>query len=214
VYRADYKTIASIPIFYAKRYNNYPFCINSVFKGITSLKHPMKALIWVNFLGYAMAEAITLENGDKSPHFDALDSKGERHNLSEILDSGQKVILYFYPRDSTPGCTVQACDFRDDMARLASHGFKVFGVSKDSVKSHEKFIDKQELNFPLLMDEDGSIHEAFGTWRMKKNYGKEYMGCARSTFVIGEDGNLIFARYNVKAKGHVSMLTRELGLDE
>jgi peroxiredoxin Q/BCP len=174
----------------------------------------MKALIWVNFLGYAMAEAITLENGDKSPHFDALDSKGERHNLSEILDSGQKVILYFYPRDSTPGCTVQACDFRDDMARLTSHGFKVFGVSKDSVKSHEKFIDKQELNFPLLMDEDGSIHEAFGTWRMKKNYGKEYMGCARSTFVIGEDGNLIFARYNVKAKGHVSMLTRELGLDE
>ena len=108
----------------------------------------MKALIWVNFLGYAMAEAITLETGDKSPHFDALDSKGERHNLSEILDAGQKVILYFYPRDSTPGCTVQACDFRDDMARLTSHGFKVFGVSKDSVKSHENFIDKQELNFP------------------------------------------------------------------
>ena len=83
------------------------------------------------------------------------------------------------------------------MARLVSHGYKVFGVSKDSEKSHEKFIDKQELIFPLLMDEDGSIHEAFGTWRMKKNYGKEYMGCARSTFVIGEDGNLIFARYNV-----------------
>ena len=100
------------------------------------------------------------------------------------------------------------------MARLASLGYKVFGVSKDSVKSHENFIDKQELNFPLLMDEDGAIHEAFGTWRMKKNYGKEYMGCARSTFVVGEDGNLIFARYNVKAKGHVSMLMRELGIDE
>ena len=161
-----------------------------------------------------MADAISLEAGDKSPLFDALDSKGNRHALSELLSNGSKVVLYFYPRDSTPGCTVQACDFRDDMARLSSHGYTVFGVSKDSVKSHESFIGKQELNFPLLMDEDGTIHEAFGTWRMKKNYGKEYMGCARSTFVIGEDGNLIFARYNVKAKGHVSMLTRELGLDE
>ena len=161
-----------------------------------------------------MADAITLEAGDKSPLFDAVDSKGIRHNLTEITAEGNKVILYFYPRDSTPGCTVQACDFRDDMARLASHGYKVFGVSKDSVKSHENFIGKQDLNFPLLMDEDGSIHEAFGTWRMKKNYGKEYMGCARSTFVIGEDGTLTFARYNVKAKGHVSMLTRELGIDE
>lgn len=179
-----------------------------------SQKPRMKGLIWVNFLGFTMSEAITLEVGEKSPLFDALDSKGVRHNLEEILQSGHKAILYFYPRDSTPGCTVQACDFRDSMAKLSSYGFKIFGVSKDSVKSHENFIEKQDLNFPLLMDEDGSIHEAYGTWRMKKNYGKEYMGCARSTFVIGEDGNLIFARYNVKAKGHVAMLTRELGLDE
>ena len=100
------------------------------------------------------------------------------------------------------------------MARLQEHGYRVFGVSKDSVKSHEKFIDKKELNFPLLMDEDGSIHEAFGTWRLKKNYGREYMGCARSTFVIDENGDLTFARYNVKAKGHVSMLMRELGINE
>jgi len=99
------------------------------------------------------------------------------------------------------------------MARLTTEGFQVFGVSKDSIKSHENFIDKQELNFPLLMDEDGAIHEAFGTWRMKMNYGREYMGCARSTFVISEEGVLIFARYNVKAKGHVSMLMRELGID-
>tara|TARA_B100000212_G_scaffold243895_1_gene185991 strand:+ start:14318 stop:14803 length:486 start_codon:yes stop_codon:yes gene_type:complete len=161
-----------------------------------------------------MAEAITLEAGDKSPLFDAKDSKGVRHKLTDILAGGNKVILYFYPRDSTPGCTTQACDFRDDMAKLASHGYVVLGVSKDSQKSHENFITKQELNFPLLLDEDGTIHETFGAWRMKMNYGKEYMGCARSTFVIGEDGNLIFARYNVKAKGHVSMLARELGLDE
>tara|TARA_B110001452_G_scaffold252548_1_gene242507 strand:+ start:1001 stop:1570 length:570 start_codon:yes stop_codon:yes gene_type:complete len=162
----------------------------------------------------AMAEPITLETGDLSPTFNAPDSKGKNHNLEDIMASGEKTILYFYPRDSTPGCTVQACDFRDDMARLTSKGFQVFGVSKDSAKSHENFIDKQEINFPLLMDEDGAIHEAFGTWRSKMNYGKEYMGCARSTFVIGEDGKLIFAKYNVKAKGHVSMLMRELGIDE
>ena len=212
--RADYKTIANIPSFYAKRTIFQAKCIIRPLQQNLRWKLMMKALIWVNFFGLPMAEAITLETGEKSPSFDAQDSKGERHNLEEILQSGQKVILYFYPRDSTPGCTVQACDFRDDMARLTAHGYKVFGVSKDSEKSHENFISKQELNFPLLMDEDGSIHEAFGTWRMKKNYGKEYMGCARSTFVIGEDGNLIFARYNVKAKGHVAMLTRELGLDE
>ena len=161
-----------------------------------------------------MTDTVTLAAGDKSPSFDALDSKGNKHNLSEILSSGSKVILYFYPRDSTPGCTTQACDFSENLSKLEGYGYKVFGVSKDSAKSHEKFIDKQSLGFPLLMDEDGSLHAKFGAWRKKMNYGKEYMGCARSTFVIGEDGNLIFARYNVKAKGHVSMLTRELGLDE
>lgn len=173
-----------------------------------------ESLDLLSLLGHTMAEPITLENGDKSPLFDAPDSRGEQHNLTEILSQGKKVILYFYPKDSTPGCTVQACDFRDDMARLTSHGFQVFGVSKDSAKSHDNFISKQGINFPLLMDEDMAIHQAFGTWRLKKNYGKEYMGCARSTFVIGEDGKLIFARYNVKAKGHVSMLMRELGIDE
>ena len=161
-----------------------------------------------------MSDVINLEVGQAAPKFSCLDSNGNNHSLEQYMNDGKSVILYFYTKDSTPGCTTQACDFRDDMARLASLGFKVFGVSKDSVKSHENFIDKQELNFPLLMDEDGDIHEAFGTWRMKKNYGKEYMGCARSTFVVGEDGNLIFARYNVKAKGHVSMLMRELGIDD
>jgi len=174
----------------------------------------MKALICHHFFGTHMAETKTLEIGEKSPHFRALDSKGNEHDLQKITSGGSKVILYFYPRDSTPGCTKQACDFRDDMSRLQAHGYRVFGVSKDSIKSHEKFIVKQDLNFPLLMDEDGSIHEAFGTWRMKKNYGREYMGCARSTFVIDENGDLTFARYNVKAKGHVSMLMRELGINE
>tara|TARA_Y100000739_G_scaffold82885_1_gene70643 strand:+ start:441 stop:926 length:486 start_codon:yes stop_codon:yes gene_type:complete len=160
-----------------------------------------------------MSGTINLEQGDDAPLFSALDSQGENHNLTEILATGKSVILYFYPRDSTPGCTVQACDFRDSMARLNNSEMVVFGVSKDSAKSHDNFIEKQELNFPLLMDEDGSLHEAYGTWRMKMNYGKEYMGCARSTFVINSDGKLSFARYNVKAKGHVDMLVRELGID-
>jgi peroxiredoxin Q/BCP len=162
----------------------------------------------------SMSDTITLETGGNAPDFTALDSKGESHSLAQMNAAGKTVILYFYPRDSTPGCTIQACDFRESLSKLSDADHLVFGVSKDSVKSHEKFIDNQELNFPLLMDEDGSLHEAYGTWRMKMNYGKEYMGCARSTFVIGPDGKLTFARYNVKAKGHVAMLTRELGLDE
>ena len=162
----------------------------------------------------SMSEVTTLQVDQPAPRFSCLDSKGNTHDLESYMETGKTVILYFYPRDSTPGCTKQACDFRESLSKLSDADHLVFGVSKDSVKSHEKFIDKQELNFPLLMDEDGSLHEAYGTWRMKKNYGKEYMGCARSTFVIGPDGKLTFARYNVKAKGHVAMLTRELELDE
>jgi len=100
------------------------------------------------------------------------------------------------------------------MARLKSEGYEVLGVSKDSEKSHQKFISKQELNFPLLLDVEGSLHDQFGTWRMKKNYGREYMGCVRSTFVIGADGIIEWCRYNVRAKGHVEMLLRELSLEE
>ncbi|MDP6870399.1 MAG: peroxiredoxin [Candidatus Poseidoniaceae archaeon] len=160
-----------------------------------------------------MSAAIELESGQKAPIFIVQDSAGNTHNLEQINSEGKSVILYFYPRDSTPGCTVQACDFTENMSSLQAEGYVVLGVSKDSEKSHNNFIEKQNLNFPLLLDEDGSLHEAYGTWRMKKNYGKEYMGCARSTFVISPDGNLSFARYNVKAKGHVSMLMKELGID-
>ena len=152
-----------------------------------------------------------ISEGESVPKFQLEDADGKIVKSSEL--KGKKYVVYFYPRDSTPGCTVQACDFRDSMARLNNSDMMVFGVSKDSAKSHDNFIEKQELNFPLLMDEDGSLHEAYGTWRMKMNYGKEYMGCARSTFVINSDGKLSFARYNVKAKGHVDMLVRELGID-
>ena len=161
-----------------------------------------------------MSEAITLEVGMKSPDFSVTDSNGVTHSSSEYTQSGRSVILYFYPRDSTPGCTKQACDFRDNMARLKSEGYEVLGVSKDSGKSHQNFISKQDLNFPLLLDTEGSLHDQFGTWRMKKNYGREYMGCVRSTFVIGPDGTIQWCRYNVRAKGHVEMLLRELSLEE
>lgn len=161
-----------------------------------------------------MSDPVQLSPGDAAPSFEALDQDGETHNLQTYLDDGKTVILYFYPKDSTPGCTTQACDFRDNMARLSSEQYVVLGVSKDSGKSHQNFVAKQELNFPLLVDEDLALHQAFGTWRLKKNYGREYMGCARSTFVILPDGTLRWCRYNVKAKGHVGMLMRELGMGE
>ena len=161
-----------------------------------------------------MSTPITLEVGSKSPVFSCIDSAGKSHNLETYMKDGKKVILYFYPRDSTPGCTKQACDFRDNLAILANEEYVVLGVSKDSEKSHEKFITKQELNFPLLMDEEGHLHEMFGTWRMKKNYGREYLGCVRSTFVINSDGVIEWCRYNVRATGHVEMLMRELKINE
>ena len=161
-----------------------------------------------------MSDSVTLENGQKAPPFCIDDSEGNTHDLAAINASGKTVILYFYPRDSTPGCTIQACDFRDQMSRLNNGQYIVLGVSQDSAKSHGNFIEKQQLNFPLLMDEDLSLHNAYGTWRMKMNYGKEYMGCARSTFVINPQGELVFARYNVKAKNHVEMLIRELNIAE
>ena len=161
-----------------------------------------------------MTETVHLESGSASPQFSAVDQNGNEHALSDYMEQGKTVILYFYPKDSTPGCTTQACDFRDNMAQLNKGDYVVLGVSKDSSASHQRFVDKQELNFPLLVDEDLALHHAFGTWRLKKNYGREYMGCARSTFVIRPDGQIGWCRYNVKAKGHVGMLMRELGLGE
>ena len=161
-----------------------------------------------------MSDTVNLESGQKAPTFRIDDSDGNMHDLEAINASGKTVILYFYPRDSTPGCTVQACDFRDQMGRLNNNQYLVLGVSIDSSKSHDDFIAEQQLNFPLLLDEDKTLHNAYGTWRLKMNYGKEYMGCARSTFVINPQGDLIFARYNVKAKNHVEMLIRELNITE
>lgn len=158
-------------------------------------------------------EWISLEVGQKAPEFEAELTDGSKVQLSEILASGQKVILYFYPRDSTTGCTTQACDFRDNFDALSAAGYRILGVSKDSAKSHSNFIEKQELNFDLIVDQDIELHQAYGVWREKMNYGKTYMGVSRSTFVIDTDGTLAFVGYNVRATGHVERLMRELGVE-
>ena len=150
-------------------------------------------------------DAVTLEVDQKAPDFEAEITNGEKIKLSDVLSSGQKVILYFYPKDSTPGCTVQACDFRDNYSILQDAGFKVIGVSKDSSKSHQKFIDKHDLPFDLIVDSEIELHQLYGVWREKMNYGKTYMGTSRSTFVIDTDGNLISVAYNVRAVSYTHL---------
>ena len=156
---------------------------------------------------------VNFEVGQKAPDFEAELTDGTTIRLSEILGGRQKVILYFYPKDSTPGCTKQACDFRDNFAGLKSAGYRVIGVSKDSAKSHTNFIEKHSLNFELIVDQDIELHQLYGVWREKMNYGKTYLGVSRSTFVIGLDGNFEFVGYNVRATGHVERLMGELGVE-
>jgi len=153
---------------------------------------------------------VELSVGDTAPEFEVTVTDGSIVRLSEMLDSGDGVILYFYPRDNTSGCTVQACDFRDSFGRFRDSGWRVIGVSTDSAQSHQKFIDKNSLPFELVVDENSSLHEAYGTWREKNMYGKTYMGTLRSTFVIDPNGTLRWIRYKVSPKGHVDELLSEL----
>jgi len=158
-------------------------------------------------------DMVNFEVGQSAPDFEAELTDGTTIRLSEILAGGEKVILYFYPKDSTPGCTKQACDFRDNDARFSLGGYRVLGVSKDSARSHNNFIQKNNLNFELIVDQDIELHRLYGVWREKMNYGKTYLGVSRSTFVIGLDGNFEFVGYNVRATGHVERLMRELGVE-
>lgn len=128
----------------------------------------------------------TLEIGQKAPAITTKNQHGETINLSDYL--GKKVILYFYPKDNTPGCTTEACNFRDNYQALLKDGFEVLGVSIDSEQSHLKFISKHELPFNLLVDEDQKIVNDYGVWVEKNMYGRKYMGTARTTFLIDEDG--------------------------
>ena len=151
-----------------------------------------------------------LNVGDKAPDFTAQTDGEGSVSLSDY--SGKRVVLYFYPKDNTPGCTTQACDFRDNLGRLSSADCVVLGVSPDSVASHDKFKAKFELTFPLLSDPEHTLAEAYGVWREKKNYGRTYMGIVRSTFVIDGEGNLEKIYDNCRAKGHVDRLIKDLEL--
>lgn len=146
--------------------------------------------------------------GDVAPAFEA-ESDDAGLVSSESL-KGKKYVLYFYPKDMTPGCTTQACDFNDNLEVFKNKGYAVYGVSPDSVASHAKFRAKHELGFTLLADPEHKLAEAFGVWREKKNYGKTYVGIVRSTFVVGEDGKFEAVYDNVKATGHVARLLREI----
>lgn len=128
----------------------------------------------------------TLKEGDKAPDFTAKDQNGKMVSLSDF--KGKNVILYFYPKDDTPGCTAEACSFRDNYQSMLGKGFEVIGVSTDDEKSHKKFETKYSLPFPLIADTDKTINEAYGVWVEKNMYGKKYMGTARKTFLISPDG--------------------------
>lgn len=151
-----------------------------------------------------------LQPGDPAPTFSLEDGDGKIWDLTDL--KGQKVVLYFYPADDTPGCTAQACDFRDTSSVWREAGYTVLGVSPQGAESHRNFTSKHGLNFPLLIDEDHKVAESYGAWGEKKNYGKTYEGIVRSTFVIDENGKIAEAQYNVKATGHVARLQEALGL--
>jgi thioredoxin-dependent peroxiredoxin len=141
-----------------------------------------------------------LKVGQKAPDFTVLNDQGEKVKLADL--KGKKVVLYFYPKDDTPGCTKEACAFRDGIAQIKKKGAVVLGVSADSVASHEKFKKKFELNFPLLADTDKKMVEDYGVWKEKSMYGKKYMGIERTTFIIDEQGKISHIFPKVKVDEH------------
>ena len=146
----------------------------------------------------------SLNVGDKAPNFVALNEFGQSTSLSDFL--GKKVILYFYPKDMTPGCTAESCNLGENYSLLQGKGFIVLGVSPDSTNSHQKFIDKYNLPFSLIADEDKAVIKAFGVWGPKKFMGKEYDGVHRTTFVIDEDGVIEKVFSKVKTKDHTNQI--------
>lgn len=156
------------------------------------------------------AEAKRLSVGDRAPAFTLPDANGDPVSLSDY--AGQKVIVYFYPAAATPGCTKQACDFRDNLAELNEAGLAVLGISPDKPAKLQKFTEKEGLNFPLLSDPEKKVLAEWGAFGEKKMYGKTVTGVIRSTFLVDEDGKIALAQYNVRATGHVAKLRRDLSV--
>lgn len=149
---------------------------------------------------------MSLQVGDKAPAFEAKIQDGSTIKLSDYL--GKKVVIYFYPKDNTPGCTAQSCNLRDNYEILQNQGYVVLGVSTDSEKSHVKFIEKFDLPFDLISDPDKEVHDLYGTWDLKKLYGREYMGTVRTTFVIDEKGIIEEIIGKVKTKAHTEQIIK------
>lgn len=155
-----------------------------------------------------MTEQIRLEEGAKAPDFTLTDDAGNEVSLHDF--AGQRVVVYFYPRANTPGCTKEACDFRDSLSQLNDAGIAVLGISPDKVEKLAQFREDHDLNFPLLSDETKEVMQAYGAFGEKKNYGKVVQGVIRSTFVVEPDGTIGLAKYNVKATGHVARIIKDI----
>jgi thioredoxin-dependent peroxiredoxin len=150
-----------------------------------------------------------VEEGAPAPDFELASDEGETVTLSALR--GKPVVLYFYPKDDTPGCTTEACEFRDAYDRFREQGVEILGVSPDTEASHQKFKSKYELPFTLLADPDHRAAEAYGVWKEKRNYGKTYMGIERSTFVIDADGKVAKAMRGIRPAGHAAQVLERLG---
>lgn len=157
-----------------------------------------------------MPQTPRLQAGDKAPEFSLPDADGNTVKLSDYR--GRKVVVYFYPAASTPGCTKQACDFRDNLAELNEAGIDVVGISPDKPEKLAKFRDKEQLSFPLLSDPERTVLTAWGAFGEKTMYGKTVQGVIRSTFLVDEEGRIAVAQYNVRATGHVAKLRRDLSV--
>lgn len=149
---------------------------------------------------------ITLQKGDKAPNFSGIDQDGKPHTLADY--AGKKLVVFFYPKADTPGCTAEACDLRDNFERFRANNYELLGVSADSAKKQAKFKEKFQLPFPLLADEDKSVIEAFGVWGPKKFMGKEFDGIHRTTFVIDEKGIIEEVIEKVKTKEHAAQILK------
>jgi peroxiredoxin Q/BCP len=157
-----------------------------------------------------MTENARLAVGDVAPDFTLVDSEGAKVSLSDYR--GRQVVVYFYPAAMTPGCTKQACDFRDNLSELNDAGFDVLGISPDKVEKLAKFRDAEGLTFPLLSDADKSVMKRWGAFGEKQNYGRTVQGVIRSTFIVDAEGKIAKASYNVRATGHVAKLRKDLGV--